>query len=100
MLDDRDIGRLLDSDPSVHHNRPKIAGTGVTVKRIAGWYKLGNSPEEIVRKIPHLTLSQVFAALTYYQAYRDEIEQDLADEISTYERLAADHAAQQTPRAS
>ena len=100
MIEKSDSGRLLDRDPGVHNNRPKIAGTGVTVKRIAGWYKLGYSPEEIVREIPHLDLAQVFAALTYYQTNRDEIEQDLAHKIADYDRLAAEHAVKQIPRAS
>ena len=42
-----EIGTLIDRDPSIHGGRPKIAGTGVTVMRIAGWYKQGLTPEEI-----------------------------------------------------
>ena len=73
-----DIGTLLTRSPEIRDGRPRIAGTGITVHRIAVWYKLGNDPEEIVRQIPHLTIAQVFAALTYYHANRDEIEADLA----------------------
>jgi uncharacterized protein (DUF433 family) len=85
-----DIGTLINRSPGVHGNRPKIAGTGVTVRRIAAWYRLGYTPEEIVRKIPHLTLAQIHAALAYYYANREEIERDLADEEALYERLAAE----------
>jgi uncharacterized protein (DUF433 family) len=56
------------------HGRPRIAGTGATVQRIALCYKLGYGPEEMVRKYPHLTLAQVHAALTYYRANQVEIE--------------------------
>ena len=42
-----EIGSLIDRDPKIRGGRPKIAGTGLTVSRIAGWYKLGMSPEEI-----------------------------------------------------
>jgi uncharacterized protein (DUF433 family) len=87
------IGTLIDRSPGVHNNRPKIAGTGVTVRRIAGWYLRGYAPEEIVRKIPHLTLAQVHAALAYYYANRDEIEQDLVAEEALYEDLATEQAA-------
>lgn len=59
------IGALIDHSPDVHGNRPKIAGTGVTVRCIAGWYIQGCTPEDIVRKIPHLTLAQFHAALAY-----------------------------------
>jgi uncharacterized protein (DUF433 family) len=43
----------------------------------------GLSPEEIALEYPHLTLAQVHAALAYYHANRDEIENDIAqDELS------------------
>jgi len=73
-----EIGTLIDRDPSVRGGRPKIAGTGMTVTRIAGWYKAGMTPEEIALEYPHLTLAQVHAALTYYHANQNDIEADLA----------------------
>ena len=93
MNETTDIGTLIDRAPDIHNNRPKIAGTGVTVRRIAAWYRLGYSPEEIVRKLPHLSLAQVHAALAYYHANREEIEQDLADDHALYNALAAEQAA-------
>jgi uncharacterized protein (DUF433 family) len=82
-----EIGSLIVSTPEIRGGRPRIAGTGVTVRRIVGWYKLGLSPEEIQREIPYLTLAQVFAALTYYQANREELEADIAAEEEETERL-------------
>src|SRR5229473_7775731 len=75
-----DIGTLIDRDPKVRAGRPKISGTGLTVSRIASWYKMGMTPEEIALEYPHLTLAQVHAALAYYHVNRDEIEADLARE--------------------
>jgi uncharacterized protein (DUF433 family) len=82
-----DIGRLISQDASLHRGRAIIAGTGVSVKRIVGWYQLGLSPEQIVAEIPHLGLAQVHAALAYYHANRDEVEADLAAEEETAQRL-------------
>ncbi len=42
-----DIGTLIVRTPEVGSGRPRIAGTGVTVRRIVNWYKLGLSPEEL-----------------------------------------------------
>ena len=89
-----DIGTLIVQSPEIRGGRPRIAGTGVTVMRIVGWYKLGLSPEEIVSQIPHLTLAQVHAALAYYHANKEEIEQDLADEDTQAERLERRHNQQ------
>ena len=75
-----EIGTLIDRDPTIRGGRPKLAGTGLTVSRIAAWYKMGLTPDEIALEYPHLTLAQVHAALAYYHVNRDEIEADLAHE--------------------
>ncbi len=75
-----EIGTLIDRDPTIRGGRPKIAGTALTVSRIAGWYKMGMTPEEIALEYPHLTLAQVHAALAYYHVNRDAIETDIAQE--------------------
>jgi uncharacterized protein (DUF433 family) len=75
-----EIGTLIDRDPGIRGGRPKIAGSGLTVNRIAGWYKMGMTPDEIALEYPHLTLAQVHAALAYYHANREEIETDIAQE--------------------
>jgi uncharacterized protein (DUF433 family) len=86
-----DIGTLIVRSPEIRGGRPRIAGTGVTVRRIVGWYKLGLSPEEISTEIPHLSLAQVYAALAYYHANREEIEADIAAEEAEAERLEREH---------
>ena len=79
-----DIGTLIERSPDIRKGRPSIAGTGVTVRRIAGWHNLGLTPEEIAAKIEHLTLAQIHAALAYYHANRDEIDSDIAaEEVAT-----------------
>ena len=80
MASSVEIGTLIDRDSQVRGGRPKIAGTGLTVRRIAGWYKMGMSPEDIALEYQHLTLAQVHAALAYYHANREEIEADIAQE--------------------
>lgn len=88
-----EIGTLIDRDPGIRGGRPKIAGTGMTVSRIAGWHKMGMTPEEIALEYPHLTLAQVHAALAYYHANRDEIEADIAQEEASatdWERKSRD----------
>lgn len=84
-----DIGTLITRDPHLRSGIPIIAGTATSVQRIVVLYKQGNSAEEIAADLDHLTLAQVYAALTYYHANRAEIEADLATEQAEYERLAA-----------
>ncbi len=87
-----DIGTFIVRTPEMRGGRPRLAGTGVTVRRIVGWYKLGLSPEEIADECGHLSLAQVYAALTYYHAKSDEIETDVSAEEREAERLEREHA--------
>ena len=68
--------------------RPCIAGTGISVKCISGWYKSGLSPEEILFKYPSLTLADIFAALAYYHASREEIEAARSEDDRAGEALS------------
>ena len=86
-----EIGSLITSDLRIHRGRPIIAGTGVTVQRIAVLYKNGFSPEEIVRKIDHLSLAQVYSALAYFHANRAAIESEIAAEDEDCQKLMHEH---------
>lgn len=54
---------LIIRNPELRGGRPLIAGTGVTVRTMAGHYKLGLSAEEIADEM-NLNLAGVYAALT------------------------------------
>jgi uncharacterized protein (DUF433 family) len=82
-----DIGSLIERSPEIRKGRPCIAVTGVTVRRIAMWHNLGLTPEEIAAKIEHLTLAQIHAALAYYHANLDEIDNDIASEEAAAEEI-------------
>jgi uncharacterized protein (DUF433 family) len=88
-----DIGTLIVRSPEIRGGRPLIAGTGVTVRRIASWYQLGLNAEEIAAHIPHLSIGQVYAALAYYHSNREEIDADLAMENAFLEGLERQHAS-------
>lgn len=60
-----EIGSLITQTPGICGGRPRISGTGVSVRRVVIWYKFGFTPEEIANRIGHLTLAQIHAALAY-----------------------------------
>mgnify|MGYP002683097684 CR=1 FL=1 len=49
---------------------PIITGTRTPVRAVVEHWKFGDAPEDIVRKLPHLRLAQVFDALSYYDDHR------------------------------
>ena len=81
------LDALLVKTPGVCGGRIRIDGTRITVHRIAVLYKQGQQPEEIVQTYPHLALSQIYTALAYFHANRDEIEKELGDLDAEYEDL-------------
>jgi uncharacterized protein (DUF433 family) len=92
MTTTTDIGSMIVRSEDVRGGRPRVAGTGVTVRRIVGWYKLGLTPEEIVDRVGHLSLAHVHAALAYYHANQEEIESDMAAEDAEARALEQEHA--------
>lgn len=65
------------SDDSILNGAPIVKGTRTPVRAIAELWKFGVTPEEIVIRLPHVTLAQVFDALSYYQDHCEEIDQDI-----------------------
>ena len=93
-----EIGSLIEIDPEIRAGRPCLAGTGVSVHRVVGWYKLGLTPEEIAERIGHLSLAQVHAALTYYHANQRQIDEEIAADIADADALEREHRATRTDR--
>lgn len=87
-----ELDSLLTHSPEVRHGRVRIAGTGITVHRVAALSNLGHSPEDIVRKYKHLTLAGVYAALAYYHANRGQVDTELAADREDAARLEAEFA--------
>jgi uncharacterized protein (DUF433 family) len=75
-----EINTLLVSTPDVCGGRLRVEGTRITVNQIAVLHKQGYSAEDIADQYPHLTMAQVYAALSHYHANREEIEADLRGE--------------------
>ena len=65
--------RYITSDKEILSGEPIIKGTRTSVRAIVEYWRLGYSPEEIPIHLPHLTLAQVFEALSYYSDNQAEI---------------------------
>jgi len=63
----------------IRGGEPVIKGTGISVRTIVERTRLGERPEQIVDDYPHLTLAQVYDALSYYYEHPQEIEQYIAE---------------------
>ncbi len=76
------LDRHIVIDEEICHGKPHLAGRRIRVQDIVVWHeRLGLSVDRICAEYS-LSLSEVYAALTYYFDYKDAIDQDIAqDEI-------------------
>ncbi|HEY3568745.1 MAG TPA: DUF433 domain-containing protein [Thermoanaerobaculia bacterium] len=65
--------RYIVSDPEILGGEPIVEGTRTPVRAVVEIWRQGVSPEAIPGHLPHLTLAQVFDALSYYSDHQAEI---------------------------
>lgn len=74
-------------DDNILNGEPIIRNTRTPVRAIVEIWRLGVSPEEIPERLPHIKLSQIFDALSYYSDHKEEInryiERNRIDERET-----------------
>src|SRR3990170_2761544 len=82
---------LIEIRPSrVVGDRAYIAGTRVSVEDIYLRHEMGGqTPDEIVQSLPHLTLAQVHAALSYAYGHLDEIRRQIKEGDAFISQLKA-----------
>ncbi|MDT4898775.1 MAG: hypothetical protein QOH25_3852 [Acidobacteriota bacterium] len=61
------------TDEQILSGEPIIKGTRTPVRAIVELWRQGVIPEEIPNHLLHLTLAQVFDALSYYSDHQEEI---------------------------
>jgi hypothetical protein len=71
-------------EPARLDRLPRIRVAQIVADHLGyGW-----SAEEIIRQYPHLSPAEVHAALAYYFDHRDEIDSELATELTELDRMA------------
>ena len=66
--------RYIVRDDAILGGEPIVVGTRTPVRAVVELWRLGVAPEEIRGHLSHLTLAQVFDALSYYADHQAEIE--------------------------
>lgn len=67
------MSRYVTRSTGILQGEPIIAGTRTPVRAIVELWRLGTQPEEITIQLPHLTLAQVFDALSFYSDNQAEV---------------------------
>jgi uncharacterized protein (DUF433 family) len=88
---------LNESYVEKQHECYRVAGTRVSLDSLVYAFLDGDSPETIAQSFPVLTLEQVYGAIAYYLAHREEIDAHLRLEEADFEekrRLAREQNPQ------
>lgn len=66
--------RYITTKQGILSGEPIIVGTRTPVRSIVEKWRLGYTPEEMVRGLPHLTLAQIHEAMSYYYDNQAQID--------------------------
>lgn len=79
LVSRKTLDERIESRPGVLGGKPCIAGQRIAVEHIAVWHeRLGMSANEIAGEYD-LDLTDVYAALAYYFAHREEIDRSIRE---------------------
>jgi len=72
----------------IRGGEPVITGTGTRVLDIAIRYEvMGITPDDIMAGYPHLNLSQIHDALSYYYEHKEEMDRKWKEAMESVEAL-------------
>ena len=75
----KSLDQRIVQTPDICGGKPRIAGHRITVQNIAVWHdRLGWSADEIASEYD-LELADIYAALAYYFAHREKIDQSIRE---------------------
>lgn len=72
------ISEFIVKTPGTCGGRARVNGRRIPVSSVYRWLLSGLSPEDILAKYEAVTLAEVYAAITYALANRDEIAAEIA----------------------
>ena len=67
--------KYITRTPGICGGEPAINGTRITVRDVVSMLRVGYTPDTLAGEAyPHITLAQVYDALSFYHDHPDEIE--------------------------
>ena len=75
-----EIGQFIVKTPGTCGGRARVAGRRIPVSSIYRWFLNGRAPEDILEKYEGVKLAEIYAAIAYALANRDEIAVEIQEE--------------------
>lgn len=81
------LDQRIEQTESICGGKPRIAGHRITVQDVAVWHeRLGRSVDQIASEYD-LSLADVYAALAYYFAHREQIDRSIEESRAFVEQM-------------
>lgn len=71
------IHPYITTNQKIGQNKPIIKGSRTRVSNLIAYYKLGYTPEELKQAFPHLSLTKIFDALSFYHENKSQIDREI-----------------------
>ena len=75
-----EISQLIVKTPGTCGGRARLAGRRIPVSSVYRWFLSGFEPEDILEKYEGAALAEIYAAVTYALANREEIAAEIEQE--------------------
>ena len=89
-----EIGQFIVKTPGTCGGRARLAERRIPVSSVYRWFLRGLAPEDIFDKFDGVTLSEIYAAITYALANLPEIKGEIEEEDKLASEAAQTAAAQ------
>jgi len=78
-------------------NNIRVSGTRVTLDTIIGFYRQGETPEDLHEGFPTVPLADIYAVIGYYLAHQDEVDAYLKQRDEEAERIRQEWETRNPP---
>lgn len=90
------LDQRIERTDGICGGKPRIAGHRITVQDVVVWHeRLGRSVDQIAGEYD-LSLADVYAALAYYFAHREDIDRSIEESRAFIEEMKKEQSSEQT----
>jgi uncharacterized protein (DUF433 family) len=79
------------------HGAIRVSGTRVTLDTLIGFYRQGETPEDLHEGFPTIPLADIYAVIAYYLAHQAEIDTYLRQREQEAERIRQEWETRNPP---
>jgi len=90
-----DIGKFIVKTPGTCGGRARLAGKRIPVSSVYRWFLRGSTPEDILDQFDGVSLSEIYAAISYALANLAEITREIESEDQLVSQAASSTAVQE-----